>query len=99
MKDHQVHREIYIILRLNDGSLFLEAMILPLKKIHRAFYRYSLAFIFYVLWPFIYYASRKPSRYPMLNVLRKMWASFSSTVSGIFYRTKYKEPVDCSRPY
>jgi 1-acyl-sn-glycerol-3-phosphate acyltransferase len=74
-------------------------MKLALKKAHRSFYRYSLAFIFYVLWPFIYFASRKPSRYPAMNVLRKMCASFSSTVSGIFYRVKFEQPVDWSRTY
>ena len=74
-------------------------MKLALKKAHRLFYRYSLAFIFYVLWPFIYFASRKPSRYPMLNVLRKMCASFSSTASGIFYRVRFEQPVDWSRTY
>ncbi|MGZ3767374.1 MAG: lysophospholipid acyltransferase family protein, partial [Mucilaginibacter sp.] len=74
-------------------------MILILKKIHRTFYRYSLAVIFYVLWPFIYYASRKPSRYKMMNVLRKMCASFSSTVSGIFYRAEFEQPVDWSRTF
>ena len=74
-------------------------MILFLKKAHRTFYRYSLAFIFYVQWPFIYYASRKPSRYPLMNVLRKMCAFISSTISGIFYSVKFEEPVDWSRTY
>lgn len=74
-------------------------MKLPLKKAHRLFYRYSLAFIFYALWPFINFASRKSSRYPMMNVLRKMCAFFSSSVSGIFYRVKFEEPVDWSRTY
>jgi 1-acyl-sn-glycerol-3-phosphate acyltransferase len=70
-----------------------------LKKAHRNFYRYSLAFIFFALWPFIKYASLKPSRYRMMNVLRKMCASFSSTVSLIFYRYTYEVPVDWSRTY
>ena len=74
-------------------------MILALKKLHRLFYRYSLAFIFYLLWPLEYYASRKPSRYPMMNVLRKMCASFSSKVSGIFYRVKTEQLIDWSRAY
>ncbi|MDB5151577.1 MAG: 2-acyl-glycerophospho-ethanolamine acyltransferase [Mucilaginibacter sp.] len=74
-------------------------MKLSLKKAHRSFYRYSLAFIFYVLWPFIRFASRKPSRYHMMNVLRKMCAFFSSSISGIFYRVKFQEPVDWSRTY
>jgi len=74
-------------------------MKLILKKAHRTFYRYSLAFIFYVLWPFIYFASRQPSRYPMMNVLRKMCAFFSSTISGILYKVKMEQPVDWSRTY
>ncbi len=74
-------------------------MKLTLKKAHRLFYRYSVAFIFYILYPFIYFASRKPSRYPMFNVLRKMCAFFSSTISGIFYRVTMEQPVDWSRTY
>lgn len=70
-----------------------------LKKAHRNFYRYSLAFIFFALYPFVQYASRKPSRYPMMNVLRKICAAFSSTVSFIFYRYTYEQPVDWSRTY
>lgn len=70
-----------------------------LKKAHRTFYRYSLAFIFYLQLPFIYFASRKPSRYPMMNVLRKICAFFSSTISGIFYRVRFEAPVDWSRTY
>lgn len=70
-----------------------------LKNAHRLLYRYSLAVVFYVLWPFIYYASRKPSRYPMMNVLRKMCAFGSSTISGIFYRVKKEQAIDWSRTY
>jgi len=79
--------------------LFLVTMKLFLKKAHRTFYRYSLAFIFYVQWPLIYFASRKPSRYPLMNVLRKNCAFFSSAISGIFYRVKFEAPVDWSRTY
>jgi 1-acyl-sn-glycerol-3-phosphate acyltransferase len=74
-------------------------MLLTLKKIHRNFYRYSLAFIFYVQWPLIYYASRKPSRYRLMNRLRKNCAFFSSTISGIFYNVKSEGKVDWSRTY
>jgi 1-acyl-sn-glycerol-3-phosphate acyltransferase len=70
-----------------------------LKNVHRLFYRYSVAFVFYVLWPLIYIASRKPSRYSMMNVLRKACAFFSSSVSGIFYKEKMEQPVDWSRTY
>jgi len=74
-------------------------MLLVLKKIHRNFYRYSLAFIFYVQWPLIYYASRKPSRYRLMNRLRKNCAFFSSAISGIFYKVKTEGRIDWSRTY
>ncbi len=74
-------------------------MILPLKKLHRLFYRYSLAFIFYLFWPLIYCASLKPSRYPLMNRLRKICASFSSLISGIYYKVEFEQAVDWSRTY
>jgi len=74
-------------------------MILPLKKFHRILYRFSISFIFYLLWPLINYASKKPSRYPLMNRLRKICAAFSSTTTGIFYRVEYEQPVDWSRTY
>ncbi|MBS1522593.1 MAG: 1-acyl-sn-glycerol-3-phosphate acyltransferase [Bacteroidetes bacterium] len=74
-------------------------MILALKKFHRLLYRLSISFIFYLLYPFICYASKKPSRYPMMNRLRKMCAAFSSTTTGIFYKIQYEQPIDWSRTY
>jgi 1-acyl-sn-glycerol-3-phosphate acyltransferase len=74
-------------------------MKLMLKKVHRLLYRYSLAFAFYLQWPFIYYSSRKPSRYPTMNFFRKSCAFISSTLSGIFYSVRFEEPVDWSRTY
>lgn len=70
-----------------------------LKRAHCHFYRYSLAFAFFSLWPFIYFASRKRERWPMMNFLRKTCAAFSSTISGIFYQVKFEEPIDWSRTY
>jgi len=77
----------------------LESMILPLKKLHRLLYRFSISFIFYLQWPLINYASKKPSRYPLLNRLRKICAAFSSTTTGIFYKIQYEQPIDWSRTY
>ena len=74
-------------------------MILALKKFHRILYRLSISFIFYLLYPFIYFASKKPSRYPLMNRLRKICAAFSSATTGIFYKIEYEQPIDWSRTY
>ncbi|GAB2687692.1 hypothetical protein GCM10027037_07480 [Mucilaginibacter koreensis] len=74
-------------------------MKLILKKAHSHFYRYSVGFFFYLFWPFLYYFSRKPERYPAMNVFRKICAFCSSTISGIIYKVKYEEPIDWSRTY
>ena len=70
-----------------------------LKKLHSHFYRYSVAAFFILLWPFLYYFSRKPERYPTMNIFRKIWGLLSSAISGIFYSFEYEEAIDWKRPY
>ncbi len=74
-------------------------MKLILKKVHSHFYRYSIAFFFYLFWPFLYYFSRRPERYGTMNAFRKICALLSSIVSGIIYRVRFEQPVDWSRTY
>jgi 1-acyl-sn-glycerol-3-phosphate acyltransferase len=70
-----------------------------LKKLHCHFYRYSVGFFFILLWPFLYYFSRKPSRYRNMNRVRQLLGYFSSYTSGIFYKYHVEEPIDWSKTY
>ncbi|MDT3401690.1 lysophospholipid acyltransferase family protein [Mucilaginibacter terrae] len=70
-----------------------------LKKVHAYFYRYSVAAFFIILWPFLYYFSQKPERYPTMNAFRRIWGILSSTISGIFYSFEYEQAIDWSRAY
>jgi 1-acyl-sn-glycerol-3-phosphate acyltransferase len=74
-------------------------MKLILKKVHIYFYVLMVALFYFILWPFFYFLSRKPSRYHALNRLRGFWAWLSSALSGFFYRFEYEEPIDWSRTY
>ncbi|NCD69850.1 lysophospholipid acyltransferase family protein [Mucilaginibacter agri] len=74
-------------------------MKLILKKAHTYFYICCVALIFWILWPFLYFCSRKPSRYRGMNFFRKIWGFSSSFLSGFFYRIKYEQPIDWSKTY
>lgn len=74
-------------------------MKLILKKAHAHFYRYGQAFFFFLWWPFLYYNSRKPERYPAMNIFRRVCAFCGSSVAGIFYKFTYEQPIDWSRTY
>ncbi|MDB4903314.1 MAG: 2-acyl-glycerophospho-ethanolamine acyltransferase [Mucilaginibacter sp.] len=74
-------------------------MKITLKRLHTYFYRYSVAFFFILVWPILYFLSRKQSRYKYINRFRRVIIFLSTTVSGIFFRVKYEEPIDWSRTY
>ncbi len=70
-----------------------------LKRIHTRFYRYSVAFFFLLVWPVLYFLSRKKERYKYIDGFRKFIIFWSTTISGIFFRVKYEAPVDWERTY
>jgi 1-acyl-sn-glycerol-3-phosphate acyltransferase len=70
-----------------------------LKKVHVYFYVLMVALLYFILWPFFYYFSRKPGRYHTLNKLRGFWAWLSSAMAGFFYKFDYEEPIDWSKTY
>ncbi|WP_345951136.1 lysophospholipid acyltransferase family protein [Mucilaginibacter sp. PAMB04274] len=70
-----------------------------LRKVHSHFYRYGVAFFYFLLWPFLYYFSRKPERYGSMNVFRRIWGLCSSSMAGIFYRFQFEQPLDWSKTY
>lgn len=70
-----------------------------LKKLHCYFYRYSVGFFYILLWPLLYYFSRKQSRYANMNRVRRLWGFLSSSVTGIFYKFHFEQPIDWSKTY
>lgn len=74
-------------------------MKLILKKVHVYLYVFSVALCYFILWPAFWYFSRKPSRFRMLNALRRIWGLISSAAVGFIYRFEYEQPIDWSKPY
>jgi 1-acyl-sn-glycerol-3-phosphate acyltransferase len=70
-----------------------------LKRIHTWFYRYSVAFFFLLVWPILFYLSRKKARYKYINGYRRFIIKASTFISGIFFRVKYEQEIDWSRTY
>ncbi|MGZ3757182.1 MAG: lysophospholipid acyltransferase family protein [Mucilaginibacter sp.] len=74
-------------------------MKLILKKIHVYLYVVSVALFYFLLWPALYYLSRKPARYKLLNRFRRAWGFLSSSFVGFFYRFEYEQTIDWSKTY
>jgi 1-acyl-sn-glycerol-3-phosphate acyltransferase len=74
-------------------------MKLILKKAHVYLYVISVTFFYFLLYPLIYYFSRKPAGYKYMNKLRRAWGFFSSAFAGIFYRFTYEVPFDRNNTY
>ena len=74
-------------------------MKLILKKAHVYFYALMVLLVYFILWPFFYYLSRKPSRYYYMGRLRGFWGAVSSGLAGFFYKFEYEQPIDWSRTY
>jgi 1-acyl-sn-glycerol-3-phosphate acyltransferase len=74
-------------------------MVLFLRRLHNFYYIFTAALALGILYPLLWYFSRKPSRYPTLNKLRRVCSYFSATLSGIFFNIKHEEPIDWSRTY
>nr|WP_299514887.1 lysophospholipid acyltransferase family protein [Mucilaginibacter sp.] len=70
-----------------------------LKKLHCYIYRYSVAFFYILLSPFLYYFSRKPQRYKNMNKVRRLWGFLSSITVGILYNFSFEEPIDWKKTY
>jgi 1-acyl-sn-glycerol-3-phosphate acyltransferase len=74
-------------------------MILLLKRLHNFYYIFTAALALGIMYPLLYFYSRKPSRYPTINKLRRFCSYFSATASGIFYNIKHEDTIDWSRTY
>ncbi|MGZ3836842.1 MAG: lysophospholipid acyltransferase family protein [Mucilaginibacter sp.] len=74
-------------------------MKLILKKAHVHFYRLSVAFIYVLCYPFLYFLAKDAKRYPVIVKFRRFLAGASSGMAGIFYRIECEEPVDRNQAY
>lgn len=70
-----------------------------LKRSHLFFYHLTVVFFLVLLYPFLYYYSRKPERYAQLNKWRRFYSQLSSLSTGFFFRYHFEEPIDWSRHY
>jgi len=70
-----------------------------LRKLHVYLYVFSVGFSYLLLFPFFYYYSRKPSRYPQMAALRRVWGYVSSLLVGIRYKFELEQPIDWSKTY
>ena len=74
-------------------------MVMIFRRLHRLLVVASMVFFFLLLWPPLYYCSRKPTRYNGMIRLRRAWAFLSSLCVGILYKFEFEEPVDWSKTY
>jgi 1-acyl-sn-glycerol-3-phosphate acyltransferase len=74
-------------------------MKLILKKAHNYLYVASVAFFYFLLYPLLYYFSRKPAGYKYMNRLRRTWSFLSSACVGIFYGFIFEVPIDRTKTY
>jgi 1-acyl-sn-glycerol-3-phosphate acyltransferase len=58
-----------------------------------------VAFFFLLVWPILFYLSRKKTRFKYINGMRRFIIRSSTFVSGIFFKIKYEEPIDWNRTY
>lgn len=70
-----------------------------MRKAHVYLYMGSVALGYFIMWPFLYYFSRKPQRYPALNKFRRFLGAASSAFVGIFYSFDYEQAINWDRPY
>lgn len=70
-----------------------------LKQVHLFLYHLIVIFYLAVLYPFLYYFSRKPERYPQLNKWRRFYSSITSVTAGFFFRYHFEAPIDWTKHY
>ena len=59
----------------------------------------SVGFFFAVFYPLLYFFSRKPERFTVLNHLRRLYAFLSSAFAGFFYRHEIKGEISKNQNY
>lgn len=74
-------------------------MKLILKKAHVDFYRLSVAFIYVLCYPFLYFLGKDATHYAAIVKFRRFLAGASSGMAGIFYRFEYEEAIDWDQTF
>jgi len=74
-------------------------MKLLLKRTHHLIYLGFVAAYFIVLYPSLYYFSRRPGRYSKMNKVRRVFSFLTSFSAGIVFRFQFKQPVDWRGQY
>ena len=74
-------------------------MLLFLCRLHNYYNIFTAVVALVLFYPFLYYYSRKPSRYKNLNRVRRICSFISATASGFFFRIKEEESIDWSKTY
>jgi 1-acyl-sn-glycerol-3-phosphate acyltransferase len=74
-------------------------MKLFLKRVHTYYYRFSVGFLYVLLWPLLYCLSQRQEWYKYMNKIRGFWGYLSSLLAGIVYRFEFEEPIDWTRTY
>lgn len=70
-----------------------------LKRAHLYLYYSIVALFLVLLYPFLYYYSRKSGRYKKLNQWRRFYSLASSVTAGFFFRYHFESAIDWSRHY
>ncbi|MBC8052337.1 MAG: 1-acyl-sn-glycerol-3-phosphate acyltransferase [Sphingobacteriaceae bacterium] len=74
-------------------------MKLLLKKCHRFFYLGVVILFFILLYPLIYFFSRKVERYISLNQIRRFYSHITSILAGFILKRRFKAEIDWSQTY
>ena len=74
-------------------------MKLILKKAHVHCYRFGIAFFYMICYPYLYFLAGNPRRYRSIVRMRRIIATISSAIAGIFYRFEYEEAIDWRKTY
>ncbi|HTI58026.1 lysophospholipid acyltransferase family protein [Mucilaginibacter sp.] len=74
-------------------------MKLILKKAHAHFYRLAVGLFYMICYPYLYFLARNPRRYRSIVRMRRVIATVSSAIAGIFYHFEYEVPIDWNKTY
>ncbi|TDQ11118.1 lysophospholipid acyltransferase family protein [Pedobacter metabolipauper] len=69
------------------------------RKLHRIYALFVILVLSALFYPFYYLASRKPSRYSLLNQLRKLHSILCSSLIGVFFDLNYEVPLEPGKTY
>ena len=72
---------------------------MKLIKAHVHGYRLAVGLFYMICYPYLYFLAGNPRHYRSIVRMRRMIATISSAIAGIFYRFDYEEPIDWRKTY